>query len=50
MPTSVPTSILPSNNTSSSSISAVCHKDIIKMEYTDVGHHGTIPKDLLYPA
>jgi len=39
IPTSVPTSMLPSNNTSSSSISAVGgHKDI-KMEYEDVDHH-----------
>ncbi|KAF5008978.1 hypothetical protein FDECE_4774 [Fusarium decemcellulare] len=39
IPTSVPTSMLPSNNTSSSSISAVGHKDVIKMEYDDVDHH-----------
>lgn len=38
IPTSVPTSMLPSNNTSTSSISAVGHKDI-KMEYEDVDHH-----------
>ncbi|KAH7121940.1 bZIP transcription factor [Dactylonectria estremocensis] len=39
IPTSVPTSMLPSNNTSSSSISVVGgHKDI-KMEYEDVDHH-----------
>ncbi|KAK7419807.1 hypothetical protein QQZ08_010695 [Neonectria magnoliae] len=40
IPTSVPTSMLPSNNTSSSNISAQGHKDI-KMEYEDVDHHGT---------
>ncbi|KIL95794.1 hypothetical protein FAVG1_00532 [Fusarium avenaceum] len=41
IPTSVPTSMLPSNNTSSSSISAVghAHKDVIKMEYEDVDSH-----------
>ncbi|KAM0550798.1 hypothetical protein ACHAPJ_008661 [Fusarium lateritium] len=41
IPTSVPTSLLPSNNTSSSSISAVGHghKDVIKMEYDDVDSH-----------
>ncbi|KAL4723776.1 hypothetical protein ACLX1H_009420 [Fusarium chlamydosporum] len=41
IPTSVPTSLLPSNNTSSSSISAVGHghKDVIKMEYEDVDSH-----------
>ncbi|KAF4976832.1 hypothetical protein FZEAL_6573 [Fusarium zealandicum] len=40
IPTSVPASMLPSNNTSSSSISAVGHhKDVIKMEYDDLDHH-----------
>ncbi|OBS28686.1 hypothetical protein FPOA_02624 [Fusarium poae] len=41
IPTSVPTSLLPSNNTSSSSIGAVGHghKDVIKMEYEDVDSH-----------
>ncbi|KAM0428140.1 hypothetical protein ACHAPT_007040 [Fusarium lateritium] len=40
IPTSVPASMLPSNNTSTSSISAVGHnKDVIKMEYEDVDHH-----------
>ncbi|KAH7132829.1 bZIP transcription factor, partial [Dactylonectria macrodidyma] len=40
IPTSVPASMLPSNNTSTSSISVVGgHKDI-KMEYEDVDHHG----------
>ncbi|KAF7538118.1 hypothetical protein G7Z17_g12695 [Cylindrodendrum hubeiense] len=38
IPTSVPTSMLPSNNTSNSNISAGGHKDI-KMEYEDVDHH-----------
>ncbi|KAJ4176434.1 hypothetical protein NW759_017042 [Fusarium solani] len=45
----VPTPILPSNNTSSSSISAVCHKGVVKMQYDDVGHHGTIPQGLPLP-
>ncbi|CEI66558.1 unnamed protein product [Fusarium venenatum] len=41
IPTSVPTSLLPSNNTSSSSIGAIghSHKDVIKMEYEDVDSH-----------
>ncbi|KAH7111625.1 hypothetical protein EDB81DRAFT_894332 [Dactylonectria macrodidyma] len=40
IPTSVPASMLPSNNTSTSSISAVgTHKDI-KMQYKDVDHPG----------
>ncbi|EWY91842.1 hypothetical protein FOYG_08796 [Fusarium oxysporum NRRL 32931] len=40
IPTSVPTSLLPSNNTSSSSISVGhAHKDVIKMEYEDVDSH-----------
>ncbi|KAF4450619.1 hypothetical protein F53441_6280 [Fusarium austroafricanum] len=43
IPTSVPTSLLASNNTSSTSISAVGHghnhKDVIKMEYEDVDSH-----------
>ncbi|KAH6987257.1 hypothetical protein EDB80DRAFT_881690 [Ilyonectria destructans] len=43
IPTSVPTSMLPSNNTSTSSISAVGHKDI-KMEFEDVDHHGMKPR------
>ncbi|KAI8666724.1 hypothetical protein NCS57_00898600 [Fusarium keratoplasticum] len=39
IPTSVPASMLPSNNTSTSSINAVGHKDVIKMEYEEVDHH-----------
>ncbi|QGI95948.1 hypothetical protein CEK26_009017 [Fusarium fujikuroi] len=40
IPTSVPTSLMPSNNTSSSSISVGhAHKDVIKMEYEDVDSH-----------
>jgi hypothetical protein len=46
IPTSVPASMLPSNNTSTSSINAVGHKDVIKMEYEEVDHHGTIPQGL----
>ncbi|KNB19459.1 hypothetical protein FOXG_16732 [Fusarium oxysporum f. sp. lycopersici 4287] len=49
IPISVPTSILPSNNSSSSSISAMCDKDVVKMVYDDVGHHGTIPQELRLP-
>ncbi|ESU08092.1 hypothetical protein FGSG_12169 [Fusarium graminearum PH-1] len=49
IPTSVPTSLMPSNNTSSSSLGAVghSHKDVIKMEYEDVESHGTIPQQRL---
>ena len=46
IPISGPTLILPSNNTSSSSISAVCHKGVVKMEYDD---HGAIPQKLPLP-
>ncbi|EXA29413.1 hypothetical protein FOVG_19096 [Fusarium oxysporum f. sp. pisi HDV247] len=42
VPTSTPTLILPCNNTSSSSISVVGHKDATKLEYGGVDHHGTI--------
>jgi hypothetical protein len=50
IPTSVPSSMLPSNNTSSSNISAVGHsqKDVIKMEYEDVDSHGKIPQPQLH--
>jgi hypothetical protein len=50
IPTSVPSSMLPSNNTSSSNISAVGHsqKDVIKMEYEDVESHGKIPQPQLH--
>jgi hypothetical protein len=49
IPTSVPTSLLPSNNTSSSSISVGhAHKDVIKMEYEDVDSHGTVTQQ--HPA
>ncbi|EGU72006.1 hypothetical protein FOPG_18198 [Fusarium oxysporum f. sp. conglutinans race 2 54008] len=49
IPISVPTSILSSNNSSSSSISAMCDKDVVKIVYDDVGHHGTIPQELRLP-
>jgi hypothetical protein len=46
---SPPTSNLPSNNTSSSSLGAVFDRDVVEMEYDDVGHHGTISQDLPPP-
>ncbi|KAF9774673.1 hypothetical protein IL306_007296 [Fusarium sp. DS 682] len=48
IPISVPASVLPSN-TSSSSIGAVCDKDVIKTEYDNVCHHGTVSQDLPVP-
>ncbi|KAG7404470.1 hypothetical protein Forpe1208_v016009 [Fusarium oxysporum f. sp. rapae] len=47
--TSVPTPVLPFNATSSSNICAIYNKDVIKMEYIEVGHHGTIPQALRQP-
>ncbi|EXM14018.1 hypothetical protein FoTM2_016940 [Fusarium oxysporum f. sp. vasinfectum] len=49
IPIGVLTSMLSSNNTRSSSIGAVHDKDVIKMEYDVVGHHGTIPQELCLP-
>ncbi|RYC80623.1 hypothetical protein BFJ63_vAg16495 [Fusarium oxysporum f. sp. narcissi] len=49
IPISVPTSVLPSNNTSSSSLGAACDKNVVKMEYDDVGNHATIPQELRLP-
>jgi hypothetical protein len=49
IPTSVPTSILPSNNTSSSSIGAVGHKDVVKMGHDHVDYQGMIPQGLPLP-
>ncbi|KAG7404266.1 hypothetical protein Forpe1208_v015646 [Fusarium oxysporum f. sp. rapae] len=49
IPTSVPTPVLPFNATSSSNICAIYNKDVIKMEYIEVGHHGTIPQALRQP-
>ncbi|KAJ0130370.1 putative transporter MCH2 [Fusarium oxysporum f. sp. albedinis] len=46
---SVPTSNLPSNDTSSSSLASVCGRDFAKVEYNDVGHHDTISRDLPLP-
>ncbi|KAH7235316.1 hypothetical protein BKA59DRAFT_495917 [Fusarium tricinctum] len=44
--TSMPNSVLPFNNTSSSSIYTIYNKDVVKIEYIEVGHHGTIPQTL----
>ncbi|KAI5456202.1 hypothetical protein BGZ63DRAFT_367572 [Mariannaea sp. PMI_226] len=49
IPTSVPTSIVPSNNTSPSGISAVGHKDIVEMEYNHVDYQGMIPQGFPLP-
>ncbi|KAL5611131.1 hypothetical protein FOBRF1_007248 [Fusarium oxysporum] len=49
IPISVPTPVLPSNITSSSSICATYNTDVIKMEYIEVGHHGAIPQALRQP-
>ncbi|KAI3573389.1 hypothetical protein IWW34DRAFT_855528 [Fusarium oxysporum f. sp. albedinis] len=49
IPTSVPTPVLPSNNTSSPSICATYNTDVINMEYIEVGHHGAIPQALRQP-
>ncbi|EXK77837.1 hypothetical protein FOQG_17462 [Fusarium oxysporum f. sp. raphani 54005] len=49
IPTSVPNPVLPSNATSSSSICAIYNKEVIKMEYIEVGHHGAIPQALRQP-
>lgn len=49
IPTSVPASILPSNSTSASSISILGHKDIVKMEYDEMDHHGTTPRGFYPP-
>ncbi|KAL5611305.1 hypothetical protein FOBRF1_007422 [Fusarium oxysporum] len=42
VPTSTPTLILPCNSTGSSSISVMGHKDVTKLGYGGVDHHGTI--------
>ncbi|KAH7189826.1 hypothetical protein BFJ63_vAg16978 [Fusarium oxysporum f. sp. narcissi] len=44
----VPSSILPSN-TNSPSISVVFHKDVVEMEYNNVGCHSIIPQGLPLP-
>ncbi|KAL9567475.1 hypothetical protein ACKAV7_008425 [Fusarium commune] len=49
IPISLLTSVLPSNNASSSSLGAVNNKDVVKMEYNEVGHHGTMPEVLRLP-
>lgn len=47
IPTSVPTSMLPSNNTNTN-VNALSHKDI-KLEYEDAESHGTEPYRLTRP-
>ncbi|KAH7169532.1 hypothetical protein DER46DRAFT_681387, partial [Fusarium sp. MPI-SDFR-AT-0072] len=46
--TSVLSSILPSN-TNSSSISVMFHKDVVEMDYKNVGRHSMIPQRLPLP-
>jgi hypothetical protein len=47
--TSMPTSVLPFSNTSSSNICTIYNKDDIKIEYIEVGYHGVIPQALRQP-
>ncbi|KAH7195073.1 hypothetical protein BKA60DRAFT_625949 [Fusarium oxysporum] len=49
IPISVPTSTFPYSNTGSSGLGAVCDKGVVKMEYDEVGHHGTITQELRLP-
>ncbi|KAM6508299.1 hypothetical protein FALCPG4_018173 [Fusarium falciforme] len=49
IPTNAPTSIVTSNNATSSSIGVVGHRDVAKMEYDDIDHHGTIPQGFSQP-
>ncbi|WKT53747.1 hypothetical protein QSH57_004331 [Fusarium oxysporum f. sp. vasinfectum] len=49
IPNIVPTSVLPSNNTTSSSLGAACDKNVVRMEYDDVDHHATILKEFRLP-
>ncbi|KAH6879550.1 hypothetical protein B0T10DRAFT_540618 [Thelonectria olida] len=49
IPTSLPISILPSNNISSLSTSAVGHKDVVKMEYNHVDYPDMITQGLPLP-
>jgi hypothetical protein len=44
--TSMPNSVLPFHNTSSSSIYTIYNKDIVKIEYIEVGHDSVIPQTL----
>ncbi|EXK24947.1 hypothetical protein FOMG_18353 [Fusarium oxysporum f. sp. melonis 26406] len=47
--TSMPTSVLPFSSTSSSNICTIYNKDVIKIEYVEVGYHGAIPQALHQP-
>ncbi|KAH7471343.1 hypothetical protein FOMA001_g13379 [Fusarium oxysporum f. sp. matthiolae] len=49
IPTSVPTPVLPSNSTSSSSIYATYNTDVMSMECIEVGHQGAMPQALRQP-
>jgi hypothetical protein len=42
--TSMPNSVLPFHNTSSSSIYTIYNKDIVKIEYIEVGYDSAIPQ------
>ncbi|KAM0360997.1 hypothetical protein ACHAPZ_011455 [Fusarium culmorum] len=44
--TSMPNSVLPFHNTSSSSIYTMYNKDVVKIEYIEVGHDSAIPQTL----
>ncbi|KAK7571608.1 hypothetical protein V3481_018819 [Fusarium oxysporum f. sp. vasinfectum] len=48
--TSMPTSVLPFSNTSSSNICTIYDKDVIKMEYIEVDYLGAIPQALHQPS
>jgi hypothetical protein len=47
--TRMPTSVLPFSNTSSSNICTIYDKDIIKVEYIEVGYLGAIPQAFHQP-
>jgi hypothetical protein len=47
--TSKPTSVLPFSNTSSTNICTVYDKEVIKVEYIEVGYLGAIPQALHQP-
>ncbi|KAH7471515.1 hypothetical protein FOMA001_g13536 [Fusarium oxysporum f. sp. matthiolae] len=49
IPTSVPTPVLPSNSTSSSSIYTTYNTDVMSMECIEVGHQGAMPQALRQP-
>ncbi|EXL66712.1 hypothetical protein FOPG_17138 [Fusarium oxysporum f. sp. conglutinans race 2 54008] len=48
--TSMPTSVLPFSNTSSSNICTIYDKDVIKMEYIEVDYLGALPQALHQPS